>query len=73
MDKAIKALEFERSIYATDGGNHIEKIKELDEAIAELRAYKAKVDELKEVCNKEIARYNKMIQDRGFVLGASGE
>ena len=46
MDKAIKALEFERSIYATDGGDHSEKIAELDDAISELQAYKAKLEEL---------------------------
>ena len=65
MDKAIVELQKYKNILLNEAavGGYISDTKNIDEAIAELTAHKAKIDELKERCSDELDKYSEYQTD----------
>ena len=59
MDKAIKMLTDIKNASSVFGI----RPDEIDEALAELQAYEAKIDELKEWCSDELDKYSEYQTD----------
>ena len=60
MNKAIKELQKYKNILLNEAaiGGYISGTKNIDEALAELLATKAKLDDLRGYCRKQIEHFN---------------
>ena len=62
MNKAIKELQKYKNILLNEAaiGGYISDTKNIEEALAELTAHKAKIDGLREYCMEQVDNINKI-------------